>query len=316
LDIAGDWASHVNFPDESNCWGYSDADGNITITVDENALGNCFLRDTKRILVSNDPTNWNAVGDFMTEAGGTGDWNNGDPLFAMTHTGGGIYVYESPIAVPGTYFAKIVNSGNWDAFGTQGRSVNSWNWEVVISGAGDKLRLVLDTNNGASLASVIPVGVGEVHADSGTLVEGFGETFDFSATCGSDDHHWAAHGAVFAFQVSDPVSQFELVAAAPDGFAGTSITIGIEASKQNNNGNLNLRAKLYNFTTGSYVSLPGVMPLSDVDGLQDFGLPSGADPDDFIEDGTGQVRLLLQTIQTSGAPNVRTRLDEVSFDFQ
>ncbi len=36
-------------------------------------------------------------------------------------------------------------------------------------------------------------------ADSGTLVEGIGETNDFTATVASDDVYWGAHGATFAF---------------------------------------------------------------------------------------------------------------------
>lgn len=57
-------------------------------------------------------------------------------------------------------------------------------------------------------------------AGSGTLIEGTGETGDFNTTCGSDDSYWAAHGEVFAFQLTDPVVQFELTATAPAGFGG------------------------------------------------------------------------------------------------
>ncbi len=150
----------------------------------------------------------------------------------------------------------------------------------------------------------------------GTLIEGTGQTGDFNATCGSDDSYWAAHGSSLFFQIADPVVQFELTASAPAGFGGSTISVDIEASKQNANGNLNLRALLFNFTTGSYVALPGIMPLATTDAVQNFELPGGSDPADFIESGTSEVRLLLQTIQTSGLPNVRTQLDEVLFNFQ
>ncbi len=90
----------------------------------------------------------------------------------------------------------------------------------------------------------------------------------------------------------------------------------VEASKQNANGNLNLRAQLFNFTIGNYVSLPGILPLATADQLQSFGLPFESDPNDFIEPETNEVWLLIQTIQTSGLPNVRTQLDEVQFVFE
>ena len=64
------------------------------------------------------------------------------------------------------------------------------------------------------------------------------------------------------------------------------------------------------------MALPGILPLSTTDASGNFALPSGADPNDFIQPGTNKVRLLLQTIQTSGLPNVRTKLDEVLFRFE
>jgi hypothetical protein len=47
--------------------------------------------------------------------------------------------------------------------------------------------------------------------------------------------------------------------------------------------------------------------------VRSFNLPVGADPLDFVDQGTSEVRLLLQTIQSSGVTNVRTRLDDVTF---
>jgi len=162
----------------------------------------------------------------------------------------------------------------------------------------------------------ITIDISGPFANGGTLVEGTGEVNNFAATCGSDDVYWAAHGEVFAFQVSDPVVQFELTATAPAGFGGGTISVDIEASKQSDLANLNLRGLLFNFATGNYVSLPGIMGLTTLDAVQNFTLPVGSDPADFIEPGTNDVRLLLQTIQTSGLPNVRTQLDEVLFNFE
>ena len=128
--------------------------------------------------------------------------------------------------------------------------------------------------------------------------------------------YWAVHGSAFFYQIADPVVQFELTATAPAGFGEDTISVDIEASKQSDNANLNHRGLLFKFTTGSYVSLPGIMPLATTDAVQNFVLPGGSDPADFIEPGTNEVRLLLQTIQTSGLPNVRTQLDEVLFNFE
>ena len=75
-----------------------------------------------------------------------------------------------------------------------------------------------------------------------------------------------------------------------------------------------MRALLFNFDTNEYVALPGTMVLNPTDAIQTFDLPGGANPSDYVDAGTNEVRLLLQTLQTSGAPNVRTRLDEVLFN--
>ena len=155
-----------------------------------------------------------------------------------------------------------------------------------------------------------------VCANGGTLVKGFGEINDFGATCDTDDSYWAAHGDTFAFQVSDPVSQFEFVATAPAGFSEGTISIDIEASKEIDEGNLNLRALLFNFATGGYEALLETMPLTTSDATQDFELPAGSNPNDFVDPGTNDVRLLIQTVQSSGLPNVRTQVDEVLFNFE
>jgi hypothetical protein len=153
---------------------------------------------------------------------------------------------------------------------------------------------------------------GPICADGGVLIEGSGQQNDFNATCGNDAVRWAAHGATFVFQITDPVTQFELSATSPTSNPG-SIVIDVDASKQNSSANLNLRAMLFNFDTGQYVALPGVLVLTTNDTLKTYDLPNGADPADFVDQGTGEIRLLLQTIQTSGLSNVRTQIDEALF---
>ena len=155
--------------------------------------------------------------------------------------------------------------------------------------------------------------VDAICADSGILVEGVGEVNDFNATCGSDDVRWEAHGATFAFQITDPVTQFELSATVATA-APTTISIDVEANKTNNNANLNLRALIFNHVTGTYVAMPGIMALATTDAIQTFDLPVGANPAEFVDPNSLEVRVLLQTIQTSGFANVRTQIDEVVFN--
>ena len=158
-------------------------------------------------------------------------------------------------------------------------------------------------------------GTDSLCADGGTLLEGAGQVNDFNATCGSDDVYWAAHGATLFYAVSDPVVQFELTTTAPSGFGGSNITVDIEASRQQANSFLFVRVDLFNFATGDWVALPGLMILEENDTTQNFALPAGAVPTDFVENGTDLVRLRLQTIQTDGLPTSRTQLDEVIFNF-
>jgi hypothetical protein len=65
-----------------------------------------------------------------------------------------------------------------------------------------------------------------------------------------------------------------------------------------------------------YVPLPGILNLQVADQTQVFVLPGNANPDEFIRNSDGRVQLLIQTIQTSGPPNIRTQLDVVNFDFE
>jgi len=177
--------------------------------------------------------------------------------------------------------------------------------------------LTIHGNHGIAMSGLAIMRIPEpVCPSDATLIEGSGEINDYSATCGSDDIYWAAHGATLFFQISDPVVQFELTATAPTGFEGDTISARIEASTQNENGNLALTARMYDFTAGQYVALPGVLGLTTADQRQNFALPGSSDPADFIEGGTDEVRLLIQIFQISGLPNTRTQLDEVLFNFE
>jgi hypothetical protein len=56
---------------------------------------------------------------------------------------------------------------------------------------------------------------------------------------------------VFAFQVQDPLTQFQLGTTAPAEFGGSAITVDVEASKQNTGAKLNVRALMFNYTTNA-----------------------------------------------------------------
>ena len=58
----------------------------------------------------------------------------------------------------------------------------------------------------------------------------------------------------------------------------SDIGVDVEARKQNDNANLNLRVLIYDFSAAEYVAMPGIMPLTSSDTVQSFGLPGGADP--------------------------------------
>jgi len=215
------------------------------------------------------------------------DTNGSNVLETSNTSGEGLPEVLGPFSLPGsgTYFARILGDSSND--------IQIYDLDI----------------------DVVVVGPDPVCAEAGTLLEGVGQVNDFSATCGSDNSYWAAHGAAFVFALTDPVVQFELTATAPSGFAGSNISVDVEASKDSDNAFLLVRAKLFNYTTGSYVSLSNNMLLTTTDTVASFPLPGGSDPADFVENGTDKVSLLLEVLQTEGLANVRTQLDEVLFNF-
>ena len=163
---------------------------------------------------------------------------------------------------------------------------------------------------------LIPVEPTSLPPQCGTLIEGFGEINDFTATIGSDDNYWGAHGAAFAFSINDPVVQFELCTKTSN-VNPNSISIQVEASKEANTANLILTAQLFNWTTGQFEvgSLPGTMVLTTVDTKVRFDL-AGL-PEDYLgppdPNGLAEILLQLRTIQANGPANVRTLIDDLQF---
>ena len=100
------------------------------------------------------------------------------------------------------------------------------------------------------------------------------------------------------------------------GISGTIVgaTLRLETDPNWINGTPNY--EMYDVTTDIATLVSNFPAGATTDAIQNFTPPVGSDPADFIEPGTNEVRLLLQTIQTSGLPNVRTQLDQVLFNFE
>lgn len=118
----GTWAT--NWPTSGgNSWLYTDISSNVTVTFDTNIYADGYLSPSNRIGVSVDPGTWTAVGDWQSQVS-PGNWNNAEPLTAMTSVGGGIYKFQATL-VQGTYQYKAVKTGSWDAIGSDFRSINA-----------------------------------------------------------------------------------------------------------------------------------------------------------------------------------------------
>ena len=140
-------------------WFLTDASGNASISIDTNAYSDGFQPATNRVTVSTDAAviaNFHAVGNWMNEAGGAGDWNPGDPMFAMSNLGGGLYGLDATISTPGAYEYKATK-GDWDGqWGTNGRNINAGTWLFTTTEPGQAVRFRLDIGKGAISVEVVP----------------------------------------------------------------------------------------------------------------------------------------------------------------
>jgi hypothetical protein len=118
----GDWSTTKPAADS---WYNADSSGNVTITFNTNTVEDGWLPKQFRVGVSTEPGNWSLVGDFNS-------WNNNDPAQKMTSLGRGIYAITRTFAA-GTYNLKPTWSGSWRAIGTEGRSQDAWNYNLVVA---------------------------------------------------------------------------------------------------------------------------------------------------------------------------------------
>jgi hypothetical protein len=140
-------------------WFWTGAGGDATIMLDRNTYGDGFLPATDRIVVSTDSTQFSsffAVGDWMIEAGGGGNWNPADPMFAMTAQGGGLWSIGISISTPGSYLYKATGGG-WDSqWGTNGRLNDSANMSFSTTLVNEPVTFLLDISKGAISIAQIP----------------------------------------------------------------------------------------------------------------------------------------------------------------
>lgn len=131
-----------------------DADGVVTVSVDLNRTNST---GGPVVWIDTDAAPLQAVGNFMDEAGGAGDWDPADPAFAMTPLGEGRYVYEARISSPGGYAFKASFGSGWShQVGTDGYNDNASVLGFTTDEAYQLVRLTVDLRGGVLGAWVNP----------------------------------------------------------------------------------------------------------------------------------------------------------------
>jgi hypothetical protein len=100
-----------------------------------------------RVGVSTEPGSWSLVGDYN-------GWWNADPSQLMTSMGGGIYSITQTFAA-GNYNLKPTQTGKWDAIGTEGRSIDAWNYWLSLPSA-SQVTVYVDAFAGTMKVNVVP----------------------------------------------------------------------------------------------------------------------------------------------------------------
>lgn len=144
----GSWGTDV--PTTGNSWLYTDGSGNVTLTFDANTHADSWAPAGGRIGVNVDPGAWTAVGDWQ-------GWVNNNVATAMTSIGGGVYELSYLIGTAGSYSYKAVNTGTWDAIGSDSRSVNANNLGFTTTDANQTVNFYVNALSGAIKVEVMPV---------------------------------------------------------------------------------------------------------------------------------------------------------------
>lgn len=143
----GSWATA--FP-PSNSWLITTTSNQVVkFTFNTNTLADIW-QPNNNILNANDmPANnivavgdlqgWNNSGpQIMHDDGLDGDWLAGD----------GIYCWHTVVVTPGDYQWKVVVSGSWDAWGTDGRGINAANATVTTTNPNQNVYLYFNKKTG------------------------------------------------------------------------------------------------------------------------------------------------------------------------
>jgi hypothetical protein len=131
----------------ANSWYSADGAGEVTITFNTNVVSDGWLPEQFRVGVSTEPGAWSLVGDFNS-------WNNADPAQAMTDLTGGIYAITQIMAA-GNWNLKPVATASWDGIGTDGRSIDAWNYNLVLASP-TEVTVSVDAFAGTMKVDVVP----------------------------------------------------------------------------------------------------------------------------------------------------------------
>ncbi|MBN1766313.1 MAG: PEP-CTERM sorting domain-containing protein [Sedimentisphaerales bacterium] len=140
----GDWS--VSAP-AANSWYSADATGEVTVTFNTNVESDGWLPEQFRVGVSTEPGTWSLVGDYN-------GWWNEDPSQLMTPLGDGVYEITQTFAA-GNYLLKPTQTGTWDAIGTDGRSIDAWNYYLELVSESE-VSVYVDAYAGTMKVDVIP----------------------------------------------------------------------------------------------------------------------------------------------------------------
>lgn len=134
----------------ANSWLYTDGLGNVTLTYNTTAPGDGYTPASGRVGVNVDLGTWTAVGDWQ-------GWNNANGATGMSFLGGGIYELSYVIATAGSYQYKAVNTGSWDAIGSDTRNLNAGTLGFTTVSANQTVNFYVNALDGSIKADVIPV---------------------------------------------------------------------------------------------------------------------------------------------------------------
>jgi hypothetical protein len=144
----GTWSQ--NWPGSGNSWFLGDGLGNVTLTFNANTISDGWYGNWGRLGVSTDPGAWTAVGDWQ-------GWNNSTPSTAMTAQGGGIYKLSYVIPTAGSYQYKAVDTGTWDAIGSDFRGINATTLGFTTTGPNETVDFYVNAYAGTIKLDVAPL---------------------------------------------------------------------------------------------------------------------------------------------------------------